>query len=220
MNLDIRDSVGVLTLDRPAKRNALTEDFVDELMDAIEQVESKGCVSAVLQAEGSVFCAGADRAAVGRHAHEKEDPTAPVERKPAIDIVLRLKESPVYWVAAVQGPAVGAGVSLVAVCSAAIATRDAWLSIPEIDYGLFPEFLMGLVVPLIGRRRAFHLATTGRRFSAEEAYAMGLLSALEASTSDAQAVAFEHAASVAAKPIFAKDASRWWGLLGEPAQSA
>ncbi|HEV8064309.1 MAG TPA: enoyl-CoA hydratase/isomerase family protein [Acidimicrobiales bacterium] len=217
MRLEFDAGVGVLTLDRPGKRNALSADFVQEITEAVAEVEGKGCVAGVLQAEGPVFCAGADRDDVGRHAAERSSPGAPQERKPGIEVVLRFKSSPTFWVAAIQGPAVGAGVSLAAVCSAAYATRDSWLSVPEIDFGIFPAFLLGLLVPLIGRRRAFELATSGRRFGAEEALGMGLLTGLEATAGDVQAVALQAAHRIAQKPVFAADAATWWGQLGETA---
>jgi enoyl-CoA hydratase/carnithine racemase len=218
MRLEFDSGVGILTLDRPAKRNALTAEFVDEIEEAVREVEAKGCVAAVLQADGPAFCAGADRNDVGRHAAERAAaPGSVQERKPGVEVVLRFKASATFWVAAVQGPAVGAGVSLAAVCSAAYATRDTWLSVPEIEFGLFPEFLLGLLVPLVGRRRAFELATSGRRFGAEEALAMGLLSGLASTATEVQALALQTAHRVAQKPVFATDAATWWGRLGETA---
>jgi enoyl-CoA hydratase len=216
MRLEFDSGIGVLTLDRPTKRNALSAEFVAEIEAAVAEVEAKGCVAAVLQAEGPAFCAGADRNDVGRHAAERSaGPGTPQERKPGVEVVLRFKTSPTFWVAALQGPAVGAGVSLAAVCSAAYAVHDAWLSVPEIEFDLFPEFLLGLLVPLIGRRRAFELATSGRRFGAAEALNMGLVTGLEATTNDVQEVARKAAHRIAAKPAFARDAATWWGRLGE-----
>jgi enoyl-CoA hydratase/carnithine racemase len=218
MSLEFDSGVAVLTLDRPGKRNTLSAEFVQEIIEAVDEVEAKGCLAAVLQAEGPAFSAGADRNDVGRHAAEHAAPSGlPEERKPGIEVVLRFKASTTFWVAALQGPAVGAGVSLAAVCSAAYATRDTWLSVPEIDFGLFPAFLLGLLVPLIGRRRAFELSTSGRRFGAEEALAMGLLTGIEATETDVRAVALQAAHRMASKPVFARDAAAWWGRLGETA---
>jgi methylglutaconyl-CoA hydratase len=215
MKVAVDGAVAILTFDRPAKRNALSEDFVDEMTAAVVEVESRGCTAGVLQAEGSVFSAGADRAAVYRYQAKKAE-TGMTPPDPVLDGILRLKSSPVYWTAAVQGAAVGAGVSLVCACASAFATRDSWLSVPEIDYGLFPAELLKLLVPLIGRRRAFELAVTGRRIMADEALAIGLVSGVADTANDVQALALETARRIAGKGGFATDASDWWSLLGQP----
>jgi len=216
MKLEFDSGIALLTLDRPEKRNALSAAFVEEIIAAVDEVEAKGCVAAVLQADGPTFCAGADRKDVARHASEHSaGPDAPQERKPGVEVVLRFQASPTFWVAAVQGQAVGAGVSLAVVCSAAFATRDTWLSIPEIEFGLFPEFLLGLITPLIGRRRAFELATTGRHFTAEEALSIGLLTGLEETTADVQAMALRTAQKILEQPVVARDAAIYWGRLGK-----
>jgi enoyl-CoA hydratase/carnithine racemase len=219
VKVDIEDGIAVLTLDRPAKRNALTQDFLDEIIDAVAQVEANGCVAGVLQAEGPVFCAGGDRARAIRHAAERSLPASQrAQGRSSSDLIQRLSSSPTYWIAAVQGPALGTGISMICACPSAFATRDSWLSVPEIDYGFFAEPLVDVLVPLVGRRRAFDMAATGRRVTAEEAFNIGLLSGLGDTSADVQAIALQIAKEIGAKPGFAREASRWWGK-GESATS-
>lgn len=157
-------AVGRLTLRRPEKRNAISHAVADQYLAAIDRFLQAGVSIVVLRAEGRVFCAGADLEEATR------DPLNPATER-ILDAMMR---QPLFWVAAVQGPALGAGVSLLSVCPLVVLSDTAWLSLPEVEIGLMPTAVMAYLEPLAGPRAALELGLTGRRISASEAVSLNL----------------------------------------------
>lgn len=152
----VSGGVGRLRLTRPDKRNALTHAMVDEVIEAMDAFAAAGAAVAVLEADPPVFCAGNDL----REARADRD------RAAAERILGALLERPLHWIAAVEGPALGAGVAVVAACPVAIASEDAWFSLPEITIGLFPAGVTPYLEPLIGLREAHTAGLSGERLPA------------------------------------------------------
>jgi enoyl-CoA hydratase/carnithine racemase len=157
--------VGRLTLARPAKRNALSAAMVDEACRAMDDLVGAGARIVVLDAEGPVFCAGADLA------EARLDLAAPAFER----LVDALLESGVFVVGAVAGPALGAGVALAAVCPVVVCSSDAWFSLPEHTIGLFPSIVLAYLEEHVGPRRGLRMGLTGERLGAEEAASLGLV---------------------------------------------
>lgn len=162
-----RDGVGTVVLDRPAKRNALDGDTADAVAEAVRRFRREGASVAVLRATGPVFCAGNDLGDLG---------PGGAGRAPATRVVDTISGSGLLWVAVVEGPAIGAGVSLAAVCPVVLASTRARFELPETRMGLFPSVVYGQLARATGTRTAFTAALTGVPLDAREARDRGLVS--------------------------------------------
>ncbi len=160
-----------LVLDRPEKRNALSPDMIAELDAALERANAdEGVRAVVVTGRPPAFCAGADLD-VGRDLADAGGD----RRNPFARLLRRLDRSPKPVVAAVNGPAFGGGLGLVAVADVVVAASDATMSFSEVRLGLAPAMISVVVLPKIGPHHARRLFLTGRRFSAEEALGYGLV---------------------------------------------
>lgn len=175
-----------IVMNRPDKANGMTPDFwtdLPRLLDALGQDETIRC--AIISGEGKHFTGGMDLAAFTDIARlfENEPGRAAFAMR---DLILRLQDAfnaierarfPV--IAAVHGACIGAGIDMITACDIRLASADAYFSIEEIHIGMAADVgtlqrLPKLIAPSI----AAELAYTGRRFTAAEAKAMGLLSQL------------------------------------------
>jgi enoyl-CoA hydratase/carnithine racemase len=158
-----------LTLNRPEKRNALSSELCGGIADAVESAwedRSIGCV--LIEAAGDVFSAGMDlEEALAPDAAHK---TAIHER--LFTLAARAKK-PI--VAAVQGPALGGGVGVIANAHIVVAAHGCTFGLTEIRIGMWPFVIFRSVVNAIGERRATELAITGRIFNVPEAVQWGLI---------------------------------------------
>jgi methylglutaconyl-CoA hydratase len=170
-----QDGVALLVLNRPAVHNAFDDRLVAELATALRAVDANPAVRAVvLLGAGKSFCAGADlqwMRAMAEYSAEQNRADAL-----ALAQMLRtLAELGKPTVARVHGSVFGGGVGLVAACDIAIATQDAVFSTSESRLGLIPATISPYVVDAIGARAARRLFLTGERFTAAEAYRLGLV---------------------------------------------
>ena len=181
-----------LALDRPDKKNALTRAMYGALADALEEAAADpGVRAVVLSGRGGVFTAGND---LGDFM--MDPPTGPDST------VFRFLRNAVGFskplVAAVAGPAIGIGTTILLHCDLAYAAPDALFKMPFVDLGLVPEAASSLLLPrIVGPARAAELLLLGESFSAETAREIGLVNAVVA---DPTAHALERAATLAAKP--------------------
>lgn len=210
------DGLGVLRLARPEKRNALSDAMVAEGVAAVDHLVAEGVRIATLEARGQIFCAG--------------DDISPDEQKPgrvhtADSFVQYVTAAPVFWVAVVHGPVLGAGMALVAGCPIVLCAEDAWFCLPERRSGNFPRFVVDRLEPVVGIRRAIEYATTGRQIPATEAVAAGLVTAT-APADELAACAAERLDLLKSQPQVAGAAavrwSRTWDapVQGRPAETA
>lgn len=167
-------AVVVLTLDRPHKKNALTAPMYAALADALTAAEKDAEVRCVLlRGEGDSFCAGNDLAELAA-AGARED--LAWEGNPLLTALAR---ATVPVVAAVQGRAVGIGLTMLLHCDAVVLADDARLSAPFADLGLVPEAASSLLLPArVGHVRAFAVLALGEVLDAGTALAWGLAGAV------------------------------------------
>jgi enoyl-CoA hydratase len=201
------DGVVHIAMNRPDKANSMTPDFWVELpalLDGLGSDETVRC--AIISGEGKHFTSGMDLATFSSIAKlfENEPGRAAFALR---DMILRLQNTftaierarfPV--IAAVHGACIGAGIDMITACDLRIATNDAFFSIEEIHIGMAADVgtlqrLPKLIAPAI----AAELAYTGRRFQADEAKAMGLVSSLHDSRDALLVAAHDLARAMAAK---------------------
>ncbi|MGQ9558252.1 MAG: enoyl-CoA hydratase/isomerase family protein [Desulfurispora sp.] len=175
LSVEQEGRVRVLYLDRPGKKNALSEQLAAELVSALKEADADASVGAVvLTGRGEAFCAGGDLADFATMATK----SAPeLHREGAVSselfqMGLRLSKP---LIAAVNGPALGGGCGLVAMCHLAVASETALLGTPEVRVGMFPFVIFPLLMRAVGPRRALEMALTGRLLSARQACEIGLV---------------------------------------------
>lgn len=187
---EVKDGVGQITLNRPDAANTLNLEMAQALLDSAARCEADPEVRAVLvSGAGRMFCAGGDlRAFAGqgdalpRHLRELT-----TYLHAAISRLIRM-EAPV--VAAVQGSAAGAGMSLACAADVVIAAESAKFVLAYTAVGLAPDGSSTYLLPrLVGRRRALELALTNRALSGAEAAEWGLVSRVVADAALAQEAA-------------------------------
>jgi enoyl-CoA hydratase/carnithine racemase len=167
-----QSGVTTLTLNRPERRNALSEAMLTELGAALERIAAdKTTRVVVLAAAGPVFCSGHDLGEmVGR---SEADYAALFARCSGVMQQIRRLPQPV--IARVQGLATAAGCQLVAACDLAVATTEARFATPGVKIGLFCSTPMVPLVRAVPPKVAMEMLLTGIPLSAERAMAVGLI---------------------------------------------
>ncbi len=177
---DVSESVCTLTLNRPDKLNALTATMLDELLIAFDQADADDAVRAVIvTGAGRAFCAGADLSAggktfdrVARGREEKEGE----HRDGGGLVTLRIYDLKKPVIAAINGPAVGFGITMTLPMDVRIASTAARIGFVFTRRGVVPEACSTWFLPrLVGISRAAEWVYTGRVFPAEEARKGGLV---------------------------------------------
>lgn len=172
---EVDDSIGILTLNKAERHNAFDELLVDEVTSGLLELEADPQVRVVvLSATGKNFCAGADLNWVRRAATCTTSENLRDARELA-RLLATLNEFSKPTIARVQGPAYGAGLGLIAACDIAVATYDALFALTEVKLGLIPAVVCPYVVAAIGERHARRYLLSAERFSAAEAYRIGLV---------------------------------------------
>ena len=187
--------VTTLTLNRLARKNSLTADMYAALAEALASAAEDAAVRVlVIQGHETVFSAGND---IGDFLQQPpKDADAPVFR-----FLRGISTFPKPLVAAVCGPAVGIGTTLLLHCDLIYAGDNAIFSMPFVNLGLCPEAASSLLVPrLIGHPRAAEVLLLGDPFSAESAMDWGLVNRIVPPT-EAAALAQQQARRLASKPL-------------------
>jgi methylglutaconyl-CoA hydratase len=171
------DRVSTLTLNRPDKRNALSFQLLDELTQALDEVERSTAQIMILTGAGKAFCAGMDleelKTLTGKsHAENVAD-----SRKMA-QIFRRLYDFPKPTIAAVNGAAIAGGTGLATMCDFTLAAPEAKFGYTEVRIGFVPAIVSSILVWQVGHKLARDLLLTGRIFDAAEAYRLGLVNEL------------------------------------------
>jgi enoyl-CoA hydratase/carnithine racemase len=234
IRLAVADRIAVLTLHRPAALNAITDRMEAELLDALDRIDADDDVRVVvLTGAGRAFCAGMDLSGSSgtfeswrRAAAEPgADPDVlPVRRDGGGRVVLRLFTLHKPVIAAINGHAVGGGITITLAADIRIAADDARMSFPFTRRGLVAEscstWFLPRVVPV---QRAMEWMLTGRTFPAQEALDAGLVLSLhpaEEVLGVALALAREIAENTAPVSVALTRRMLWAGLGAEHPMSA
>ncbi len=201
------DGIAHIVMNRPDKANGMTPDFwadLPRLLDTLGQDETIRC--AILSGEGRHFTGGMDLAAFSDIARlfENEPGRAAYAMR---DLILKLQDAfnaierarfPV--IAAVHGACIGAGIDMITACDIRLASTDAYFSIEEIHIGMAADVgTLQRLPKLIAPSVAAELAYTGRRFTAAEARAFGLVSLVADDRAQLTDAALSLATSIAKK---------------------
>jgi enoyl-CoA hydratase len=174
IDYEIRDGVAEILFNN-GPVNAITEAFMDALLQALERARRDERARAIILASAipGRFCAGLDLPAFLRG-------TPADAHRVVSKIYARLSEAQSGLgkpsIAAVAGAARGAGMSIAITCDVILAADDATFGYPELDVGLLPAIHFHHLPRIVGRHRAFDLLFTGRNFGAAEAASLGLVS--------------------------------------------
>ncbi len=170
IHVDIHETVGTLTLDRPARAHAYDATHLQLLEDGLSALLAQGARAIVVRSTGDrAFCGGADL-----------DALEEVEAEDALElksqrVFNRLATAPVVTVAAIQGPAVAGGCELTLACDLRVVGPQASFSLPEPSLGLIPAAGgTTRLTRLVGPSLAKQVILAGRALSAEAAVACGL----------------------------------------------
>lgn len=181
IQFEMRDAVCVITLNRPESLNALTlavaADFKSAIADALEQKAR----AIVLTGAGRAFCAGGDLREMQRIASSNGRVEAFFDEplRELNDCIRLIRETPLPFIAAVNGAASGGGCNLALACDLVIAGESARFNQAFIKIGLSPDCGGTFILPrLIGWRRATQLMMTGEVTNAAQALAMGMINAV------------------------------------------
>ncbi|MQY51345.1 enoyl-CoA hydratase/isomerase family protein [Rhodocyclus tenuis] len=172
---EIDGAVGILSLMKPERHNAFDETLISEITAGLRQLEDDRRVRVVIiSAAGKSFCAGADLNWMKRAAAASDDENLADARRLG-ELLSTLNSLSKPTIARVHGPAYGGGVGLIAACDIAIASYDAIFSLSEVKLGLIPAVISPYVLAAIGERHARRYMLSAERFSAAEAYRIGLV---------------------------------------------
>ena len=214
----VDDGVLTITLNRPDRLNAFTARMMHELIDAFGRADTDDAVRAIIvTGAGRAFCAGADLGAGGATFDHRGGEPIEQHRDGGGLVTLRIFESKKPVIAAINGPAVGVGVTMTLPMDVRIAARGARMGFVFARRGIVPEACSSWFLPrVVGISRAMEWVATGRVFPAEEALAGGLVSRVvepEALLDTARALAREIADNTSAMSV-ALARQLLWRMLG------
>jgi enoyl-CoA hydratase/carnithine racemase len=204
IDIEVRDGVQVIRWRRAHKKNALVGAMYDRMSEALAASEANDAIAAhVFIGSGGVFTAGNDINDFLRRAEDGSQDVAPSQL-----FIQQLPKVTKPMIAAVDGLAVGVGVTLLLHCDLVYATPAATFRAPFVDLGLIQEAGSSLLGPArLGHARAFELLVLGESWSAERGLMAGLINAI-IPPAELEGTALAAARRLAAKPRAAMLAAR------------
>ncbi len=169
----IEDSTLVVTIDRPEAKNALSLAMYRELTAALIELDANpSLTNCILYGSEQCFTAGNDlKDFLSGGKLNRQHPT--------VELLYQLATTEKPIIAAVAGPAIGIGTTLLLHCDLVVAAENSIFQLPFARLGLCPEGASSLLLPnLIGQQKAFELLVLGERFDGKEAKAMGMVNKL------------------------------------------
>jgi methylglutaconyl-CoA hydratase len=166
--------VATITLNRPEKRNAISFELIDDLLQALDDVVKLPAQVLILTGAGKAFCSGMDlenlKALIGRSPEQNLKDSQTMVR-----LFRSLYEFPKVTIAAVNGAAIAGGTGLALLCDFTLAVPDAKFGYTEVRIGFVPAIVSTFLLRQVGEKQARDLLLTGRIIAAEEAARMGLV---------------------------------------------
>jgi methylglutaconyl-CoA hydratase len=179
IQLTYDSGIATITLNRPEKRNAISFELIDDLLNALKEVELSDALVLILTGEGKAFSSGMDlenlKALIGRSPEQNLKDSETMVR-----LFRSLYEFPKVTIAAVNGPAIAGGTGLALLCDFTLAVPEAKLGYTEVRIGFVPAIVSTFLLRQVGEKQARDLLLTGRIIGAEEALRMGLINEIVA----------------------------------------
>jgi 2-(1,2-epoxy-1,2-dihydrophenyl)acetyl-CoA isomerase len=199
---ELNKTVATVAMNRPDALNALSRQLTADLNDAIRQAMAENARAIILTGNGRAFCSGGDLREMkamweseGRIEAFLEDPLAALH-----DVIKLIRETPIPFIAAVNGVCAGAGVNFALACDIIIAAEDASFREAFVRVGLSPDCGGTFFLPrAIGEKLAAELMMTGDAITAQRALQIGMINSI-ASEGDLMTDAGKMAAKLAAGP--------------------
>jgi len=171
--------VATITLNRPDKRNAISFELIDDLLRALQEVETSDALVLILTGAGKAFSSGMDldnlKALIGRSPEQNLQDSETMVR-----LFRTLYEFPKVTIAAVNGAAIAGGTGLALLCDFTLAVPEAKFGYTEVRIGFVPAIVSTFLLRQVGEKHARDLLLTGRIIGAEEAARMGLVNEIVA----------------------------------------
>ena len=176
---EIKDEVGILTLNRPEKRNALHPDLVNQIKSKLKEVEiDKSVKVLIITGEGKAFCAGADLEYLNEMKNYSSLENENDSRELA-ELFLMIYNFPKPVIAAVNGAAIAGGCGLASVCDLIVADEsNAKFGYSEVKIGFIPALVSTFLIRRVGEGMAKQLLLSGEIIQCERAYEIGFVNYL------------------------------------------
>jgi methylglutaconyl-CoA hydratase len=179
IELSHNSGVATITLNRPDKRNAISFELIDDLLQALDEVAKSPARILIMTGAGKAFCSGMDlenlKSLLGRSPEQNLQDSQTMVR-----LFRSLHEFPKVTIAAVNGPAIAGGTGLALLCDFTLAVPEAKFGYTEVRIGFVPAIVSTFLLRQVGEKQARDLLLTGRIFGAEEAARMGLINEIVA----------------------------------------
>jgi enoyl-CoA hydratase/carnithine racemase len=171
---ELRGSAARITINRPERRNALSDEVIEDLTTAIARAGEDGEARVVVLtgAGDQAFCAGAD---LGGFTGEGSRVQLHHGRRRLADLFIAMQRCPKPIVARVNGKALAGGFGLMLACDLVVAADDAEFGTPEINVGLWPYMITAVISRNVPRKVALEMMLTGKRVSAKDAARWGIV---------------------------------------------
>jgi methylglutaconyl-CoA hydratase len=171
--------VATITLNRPAKRNAISFELIDDLIHALDGAAKSDALVVILTGSGTAFCSGMDlenlKSLLDRSPEQNLQ-----DSRTMVQLFRALYEFPKVTIAAVNGAAIAGGTGLALLCDFTLAVPEAKFGYTEVRIGFVPAIVSTFLLRQVGEKQARDLLLTGRIFGADEAARMGLMNEIVA----------------------------------------
>ncbi len=202
---ELNESVAVVTMNRPDALNALSLQLTVDLKAAIEKAVEDKARAIILTGEGRAFCSGGDLREMSQMWQKEGRIEAFMEEplKALHDVILLIRETPIPFLAAVQGVCAGAGTNFALACDLVFASEDASFNEAFVRIGLSPDCGGSFFLPrAVGEKFAAEIFMTGETLPAEKALQIGMINRV-VSAGDLMTEAKQMAQKLAQKPTAA-----------------
>ncbi len=166
--------VATITLNRPEKRNAISFELIEDLLQALDEVAKSDAVVLIVTGAGNAFCSGMDldnlKGLLGQTPEQNLK-----DSQSMAQLFRALYEFPKVTIAAVNGPAIAGGTGLALLCDFTLAAPEAKFGYTEVRIGFVPAIVSTFILRQLGEKQARDLLLTGRIFDAAEAARLGLI---------------------------------------------
>jgi len=181
IQFEMRGAVAVITLNRPEALNALTSEVGQEFQAAVKELGEHGARAVIITGAGRAFCAGGDLREMQKIAARDGRVDAFFDEPLRLlnDCILLIRQTPLPFIAAVNGAASGGGCNFALACDLVIAAESARFNQAFIKIGLSPDCGGTFILPrLVGWKRATELMMTGEVTNAARALEMGMINSI------------------------------------------